>query len=121
MVRLDAILDSANDETAQTFVNADTRNHIAFLELSHYEKNKTFLYKHPLLIEYKLEKELEQLRKLDPEKFMRDLINADKSITRYRSQISNKKYKNDDERADWMHIIEEYSSKLSLMKQLISK
>ena len=105
---------------ASRFVDADTRNHLAFLELSKYEKDKTFLYLHPLLLSYKAENDLNQLRFSNPDEFMNQTINASKSITRYQSMINNNKYKDKDELASWQAIIREYSDKLSMIKRLIS-
>ena len=120
MVSMDAVLDCANDEQAGMFVDADTRNHLAFLELTQYEKDKTFLYIHSLLERYKLIGELNQLRVSNPDEFMNQTINAHKSITRYQSQINNNKYKDKDELASWQAIIKEYSDKLSIIKEIIS-
>jgi hypothetical protein len=118
---MDAVLDSADDRQTSEFIDADTRNHLAFLELSNYEQHKTFLYLHPLLSRYKFEAELNQLRISNPDEFMNQTINAGKNITRYQSQINNKKYKNKEELESWLALIKEYTDKLSVMKVLISK
>jgi hypothetical protein len=118
---MDAVLDSANDQEVIEYIDADTRNHLAFLELSKYEKDKTFLYLHPLLTRYKLEVSLNELRINNPEEFMNQSINASKSITRYQSQINNKKYKDKEELETWLALIREYNDKLSIIKTLISK
>ena len=121
MVSIYPFLDSADDVIVSEYVDADTRNHLAFLELSQYNKDSTFIYLHPLLKSYKLEVELNQLRKINPEKFMNELVNANKNITRYQSQINSKKYKTIEEMNGWLAIIAEYTDKLSIMKRLISK
>lgn len=121
MVSMDAVLDSANDGEVIQFIDADSNNHLAFLELSYYEKHKTFLYLHPLLTRYKLEADLNELRVNNPEEFMNQSINASKSITRYQSLINNKKYKDKEEMESWLALIREYNDKLSIIKSLISK
>ena len=122
MRNLDAIIHSdCTDANAKAYTEADTRNHLAFLELEQYNNTATFAYIHPLLTAYKLEQELNQLRRVNPEQFMNDLINASKNITRYRSMINSKKYKSNEELKDWLAIIEDYQNKLTIMKTLISK
>jgi hypothetical protein len=121
MVRIDAVLDFADDKQTKEFIDADARNHLAFLELSNYEQHKAFLYLHPLLKKYKLEAELNLLRKSNPNEFMNQTINASKNITRYQSQIKSKKYKDKEELETWLALIKDYSDKLSIMKTLISK
>jgi hypothetical protein len=121
MVSMDAILDSCNDKQVLSFTDADCRNHLAFLELSSYEKDKVFLYVHPLLQAYKLEIELNQLRIVDPEKFMNQTVNLSNNITRYQSKINNNKYKDDDEKAGWLSIIKDCQLKLSIIKSILSK
>jgi len=118
---MDAVLDCADDAQATIFVDADTRNHLSFLELSNYEKNKAFLYLHPLLQAYKLEVELNQLRVNDPDMFMNQTVNIKNNIARYQSMINNNKYKNEDEKANWLAIIKDCYLKLSIVKTLISK
>ena len=121
MRKLNPVLDSCNDSNVKEFVDADMRNHLAFLELASYNKTKKFLYKHPLLKRYQFENDLELLRRKDPEKFMSDLIKADQNITRYRSLISNNKYKDEEEKNIWLNLIGEYQEKLSIMQRLISQ
>jgi hypothetical protein len=120
MVSIDPILDSANDEQMKLFIEADTRNHLAFLELSQYEQTKTFLYLHPILQAYKLEVDFNKLRITDPERFMNQTVNLTNNITRYQSKINNKKYKSSDELAGWLAIIDDCKLKLSIIKRLLS-
>lgn len=120
MQKLNRVIDEHPERAGQMVAN-DNSNHLAFLELSNYENTGTFLYLHPVLKSYKKENELEALRKADPDRFMAELVNADKSITRYRSLINNKKYKNNEELARWQAIVDDYEHKLSVMKRLISQ
>jgi hypothetical protein len=120
MVSLDPVLDSANDNQISDFVDADTRNHLAFLELTHYEKTKTFLYNHPILQEYKLEFNLKQLLKSNADKFMKEITNVFNNITRYQSYINSKKFKDQEELIAWQNIIKDCNNKLAIMKGLIS-
>ena len=101
-------------------MNADTVNHLAFLELKSYNTKKQFLFLHPILKDYKLECELNQLRKINPDKFMNEMVNARLNITRYQSMINTNKYKDIEEMNAWLSIIADYTNKLSIMKRLIS-
>lgn len=121
MKALDPILDDATDEQIAQYVDDDYRNHLAFIELSNYEKTGEFLYVHPILKGQARQNELEILRKTNPGEFTRQMVNAQKSIERYTSRINQLKYKDDTELADWARLIESYTEKLSMMQKLISK
>lgn len=120
MKALNEVIDEHPEKSGQMVAN-DNSNHLAFLELSNYEKTGTFLYMHPVLKDYKQENELDALRKADPTRFMQEMVNAEKSITRYNSLIKNKKYKSDEELKNWQEKINFYKHKLTVMQQLISK
>lgn len=120
MQELNASIDTNTDQAGEMVAN-DLSNHLAFCELDEYNKTGKFLYKHPILAAYRQDKKLEALRKADPERFMNDLINADKSITRYKSQIKNKKYKNQEELIKWQKLITDYENRLKLMKEIIAR
>jgi hypothetical protein len=122
MEKLDKVIDKEPTlDNIRQMVTDDERNRLAFFELEHYQKTGAFLYKHPILVKYKLTNDLEQLRKASPERFMSELVNADKNITRYRSLIKNNKYKDEEERMAWEGHIGDLSDKLGIMKLLISQ
>ena len=117
----DPVLDTAGTEIIETFCKDDERNHLASLELKHFEKHGEFLYLHPILQEQAQEHELEILRKSNPAEFTKQMVNARKSIDRYVSRINNKKYKNTDELDEWNRLIDHYTGKIEMMQVLISK
>lgn len=121
MKALDPILDSANNQQLAAFIADDDRNHLAFLELSHFEKTGEFLFVHPILEGQAKQNALEILRKTNPVEFTRQMVNAQKSIERYTSRINQQKYKDETELADWQQLIESYTAKLNMMQTLISK
>lgn len=122
LTRLDAELDhTINNRNVSEFVRNDIRNQQAFMELEHYSKHQTFLYIHPLTKHRKLTNELDALRKAAPQRFMTELVNADKSITRYKSLIKNGKAKDTEEQQKWKDIIEQYQEKLDIMRSLIQQ
>lgn len=120
MKELSTTIDT-NTNKAGKMVADDLSNHLAFLELESFNNEGKFIYNHPILAEYRHEKQLEALRKADPERFMNDLINADKNITRYKSQIKNEKYKTKEELIKWQQLISDYETKLKLMKEIIAR
>lgn len=122
LTRLDAELeDTINNSNVADFVRNDIRNQQAFMELEHYSKHQTFLYTHPLTKHRQLTNELDALRKAAPQRFMTELVNADKSITRYKSLIKNGKAKDTEEKQKWQDIIEQYQEKLDIMRSLIQQ
>lgn len=120
MKSIHEVIDEHPEKSGQMVAN-DNSNYLAFLELSNYENTGRFLYLHPILIGYKQENELDALRKANPARFMQEMINAEKSITRYNSLIKNQKYKNEEELTSWQNKISLYEHKLDVMQQLISK
>lgn len=121
MRALDAVLDNAESNQIESFINDDDRNQLAFLELDNYEKKGEFLYLHPILKNKSEENSLEILRRTNPGEFAKQMINAKKSIERYTSRINQKKYRDDAELNDWRMLIEGYTSKLLMMQKLFSK
>lgn len=122
MKMIDQLLDKDPTlDNIRQMVSDDERNRLAFLELEHYQKTGTFLFKHPILSKHNLTNELEALRKASPSRFMKEMVNADKNITRYRSLINNNKFKSEEERLGWEDHIHAMSMKLDIMKELISQ
>lgn len=122
MAKLDKVIDEDPSlMNISQMVKDDIRNRLAFLELEHYNKHHKFLYKHPILKDYKLHNDLDRLRKASPERFMNELVNADKNITRYESRIRNRKYRDEEEKQTWLNHIEDFKQKLEIMKKLIAK
>lgn len=98
----------------------EERNILAFKELEHYNAHSSFLYVHPLTQSHKQTNELDRLRRADPARFSQELINADKNITRYRSLLKNKKYKDKEERIAWENHIVKFLEKKEIMARLLS-
>ena len=107
------------NQIVSEFVNNDIRNHHAFQELDSYNRTKRFVYLHPLTKRHQLTNELDALRKASPTLFRKEMVNADKSISRYNSAIKNNKAKTEEERQNWMQLINEYKEKLEIMERLI--
>ena len=121
MMRLDPELDiDPNNINVGQMVRADTLNRLAFVELEYYQKHRTFKGVHPIVSRYRLYNELNRLRHSDPDQFMKDLVNTNKSITRYESLIRTGKHRDTEERVQWESLIQQFQNKLEIMKELIS-
>jgi hypothetical protein len=121
MKALSPVLPLANSEQLQQYCSDDDRNYLAFQELAYFEKHNNFLHLHPLLQTHQQEHELEILRRSNPAEFSNQLVNAQKSIERYNSRLSKKKYRDDKERHAWSQLVLDYEKKLKIMQILISK
>lgn len=121
--RMKAIDDKLDDDLTllPSFCDDDERNTLAFIELSHYEKTRTFIGAHPLVEQRNERERLEQLLISNTSQFMIEIVNAENNIRRYNSHIKKEKYKNEDERANWLEIVKRESDKLSLMQSIIKK
>lgn len=117
----DSTIDTATTEQIEQFLADDERNHLAFLELSHFEKTGDFIYLHPIIKAKAKDNYLEVLRKANPTEFTRQMVNAKKSIERYTSRINLKKYRTENELNEWTGLIATYTEKLKIMQALISK
>jgi hypothetical protein len=122
MAALDKVIDQdPSTMNLRQMVTDDERNHLAFLELDNFSKHGAFLYKHPILKQHKLHNELDALRRASPDRFMNEMVNADKNITRYRSMIKNNKYRDPQEKVTWEGHVKNMEEKLEIMKKLISQ
>jgi hypothetical protein len=101
-------------------IKDDERNILAFKELANYNATGSFLFIHPLTLQHKQTDSLDRLRKADPARFSKELINADKNITRYRSLLKNRKYKDKEERLAWENHIAKFLAKKEIMARLLS-
>lgn len=119
---IDKIID--NEPTASNIGNLielDELNRLAFMELEHYNKHAKFLFKHPRLQKNKLCNEFEILLENNPAAFMKKSGSFTQNISRYKSHIKQKKYKNKEELVQWENHIKAAEEKLEIMQVLISK
>jgi len=89
MKALDPVLDTAHSQQIEQFIDDDDRNHLAFLELTNYQKHNEFLYLHPILQNLAKQNQLDILRRTNPAEFTRQMVNAQKNIERYTSRIES--------------------------------
>lgn len=122
MHSFDQVVD--NDPSAENIAGLivnDIENKQCFEELKHYNDKAQFLFIHPLTKELQEVDRLRAMRKNNPELFASELVNCNLSITRYKSQIKNKKYKSPQELGDWLSLLKDYEIKRKLLNQIISE
>lgn len=119
MVKLHDILDE-NPDRAGEMVELDIRNHLAWKELNCFEKNRNFLWEHPVLQKKKRISELIELKKNNPSELLDLFVQNDKGITRYKSQIRTEKYKDDAELVKWQTHIEKFEIENNLICDIIN-
>lgn len=104
-------------------VEQDILNKLADDELLHFQKNKTFLYKHPVAAQKKFEQDsIEDLRKLktsNPLQFINEITNINQNIRRIESQIRKKKYRDDDTLRSWEENLMRAKLKREILTEMI--
>lgn len=122
MLDLDKALDKdPTKENISDFISSEIENKQIFKELQTYNDSGRFVYIHPLTKALEETDRLRALKKADPAAFASELVNADKSITRYNSQIKHNKFKNEAERIEWIRHLRTYETKRKLIYQIISE
>lgn len=92
MVALDKVIDdtpTAGD--IARLAELRIRNLQAFSELQEYNDSGKWRYKHPLIIHMSERFQLEELRRRNPEQFLKEYANCSHNVKRYKSYIKNDK------------------------------
>jgi len=94
MREIDVLLDE-HPELSLEMVEMDNRNRMAQKELSLYNDHKTFLYKHPIVEQRKQYDdqlaELYEMKRTNPDAFLKEITNVTQNIRRIKSNINKKK------------------------------
>lgn len=120
MEEIDKEIDS-KPELAEALVELEIRQKQAHAELKEYNEKKKFIWKHQILIQRKEELKFIKMYQDSIGKFMKEYEKAGTTITRYSSQINNKKYKNDKEKENWESYIEKAKAKRTLMEEILNE
>ena len=90
MVALDKVLDGTptGKDVAQ-MAELRIRNLQAFDELKSFNDSGKWRYKHPLIIHMSERFSLEELRRRNPEKFLKEYANCAHNVKRYSSYLKN--------------------------------
>lgn len=90
MVMLDKVLDGSPDEKdVIKMAESRIRNLQADLELKSFNDSGKWRYKHPLIIHMSERFSLEELRRRNPEKFLKEYANCSHNVKRYTSYLKN--------------------------------
>ena len=110
---------------AMEMVELDNRNRQANKELQLYNDHKTFLYKHPIVARRKqYDKqiaELYEMKRTNPDAFIKEITNTTQNIRRIKSNINKKKYKSDEEKQSWEENLSRAEIRDSVLKEIIKK
>lgn len=120
MQSVDKLIES-KPELIEPFCEDEEQHANAWAELDHYNKTHTFLFIHPITSGHQETNRLEVLLTTDPAAFLKESTNANENIKRYNSQIRNNKYKDEEQKNDWIRIIAKESAKLQIMQILIER
>lgn len=106
-------------------VEKDVSHRLADNELLHFQEHKFFLYKHPLAAQKKFEQEsIEDLTKLknsNPMQFINEMTNVTQNVRRIKSQIKNKKYKDEAMLLSWEENLMRASMRLKILAELLKE
>lgn len=106
-------------------VEKDILHRLADNELLHFQEYKTFLYKHPLAAQKKFEQEsIEDLTKLknsNPMQFINEMTNVTQNVRRIKSQLKNKKYKDEAMRLSWEENLLRANMRLKILAELLKE
>lgn len=90
MVALDKVLDGTpTGKDVARMAELRIRNLQAFDELQIFNDSGKWRYKHPLIIHMSERFSLEELRRRNPEKFLKEYANCEHNVKRYSSYIKN--------------------------------
>lgn len=92
MITLDKVLDDTpTSKDIIRMAELRIRNLQAFSELQTFNDSGTWRYKHPLIIHMSERFQLEELRRRNPEQFLKEYANCAHNVKRYTSYIKNDK------------------------------
>lgn len=111
----------SDEQALASFCDDEERNEMAQRELKYFEKQKTFLFLHPIAIEYADTLEFEHKRRENPGDFMREMMNAEKNVSRYKRLLDTNPKADDETRMKWLKLKSDWESKVRLMQNMLSK
>ena len=124
MTALDRLLDE-QPILAEEYIKLDIRNQQAHTELQSFNDTHRFANVHPLVVDktFKADqsKELRELKRTQPEKFINELANITQNIRRINSNINNKKYKSEEELLGWKENLARANIRLEIVKKILNE
>ena len=120
-----AFLLDEQPELSLEMVELDNRNRQAHKELQLYNDHKTFLFKHPIVSNRKLYddqiSELYELKRNNPDAFMKEITNTTQNIRRIKSNINKEKYKSEDEKQSWEENLSRAEIRKKVLEEIVRK
>ena len=124
MKRADNFLeDNPSYQKCLEVIENDILHRLADNELLNFQEHKSFLHKHPIAAQKKFEQEciedLLQLKQISPEKFIAEMTNVMQNTRRIKSQIRQKKYKDENMLRSWEENLMRSELRLKIISELI--
>lgn len=121
MVELDRLIDSHPTEKAVAdLAELRIRNLQCFAELQLFNDTGKFRHDHPLIRQYSVIAELEELLRRNPELFLEEYSNVRNNVARYRSYLNRDK--KDKHKAEaWKAQLNKHEEREKLMKEILKK
>ncbi len=119
MVELDHILDErpAKDHVKE-LAELRIKNILCLRELQLFNSKGKWLNKHPLLSQYSYRNELINLKKTDPEKFLKEFSKTDYNISRYQSYLNREKASKED-KEKWQAQLNKHIGRSQVFKEVM--
>lgn len=119
MIVLDQVLDnSPTPQDVMRMAELRIRNLQAFSELQSLNDSGKWRYKHPLIIHMSERFQLEELRRRNPEQFLKEYANCSHNVQRYKSYIKNEK-RNDKRKQDKVNLLK-HTERQTVFENILS-
>jgi uncharacterized membrane-anchored protein YjiN (DUF445 family) len=121
MLLLDQTIDQEpTKESVRRLAELRIRNLLCFKELKTYNDTKKFVLEHPLIRQFSLRAELEQMLTRNPDLFLEEYRNVANNVSRYRSYLNGDK--SDKKKVDsWKTRLKEHQERENLMKDILNE
>ncbi len=117
------VLINHQPELAKEFIELDVRNKQAHNELQSFNDTGSFLCIHSLVkssdFQQKQLKDLQLLKKENPELFMSEIANTLQNIRRIESNIRTKKYKSKKQLSQWLENLERAKLRSKILEKIL--
>lgn len=120
MVLLDKTIDQEpTKESVRRLAELRIRNLLCFKELKTYNATGKFLLEHPLIRQFSLRAELENMLARNPDQFLEEFRNVANNVSRYRSYLNGDK--TDKKKTDsWKTQLRKHQERETLMKDILT-
>lgn len=121
MVELDELLDQdPTKERVARLAELRIRNLMCFSELQSLNDTGTFRLEHPLIRQYSLRAELEEMLRRNPAQFLDEFRNVSNNVARYKSFLNRDK-KDKAAAEKWGAQLTKHIEREQLMKEILSQ